>query len=200
MASTPPDLSTKLKAVNILLAGLGEQPASTLDTVESSLAEQAENAIDECSRQVQLRGWYWNREDDYPLTTNSDDEIALPINTLVVHEVRGAGDDLVQRGQRLYNRTDHTYKFTDTDTAYVNLTVYLSWDELPEFAKQAIFYLAQKRFQMRELTSKVIDAAMEEDVAMAFSTLEQLEDAQGPANIVTDTGGLGLYDGGVRRR
>lgn len=199
--ATPPDLSTKLKAVNVLLAGVGEQPVTSLETVESSLAEQAANALDEVSRQLQLKGWYWNKEEDYPLTPDGDGNINLPVNAIVVHEVRHSGqDDLVERGRRLYNRTDHTYTFPQGEEADVDLTLYLEWDELPEFAKQAILYVAQRRFQMRELTSTAIDRAVQDDMEAAMGTLQQIEDAQGPANIITDTGGLGLYGKGARRR
>lgn len=201
MASTPPDLSTKLKAVNVLLAGIGEQPVTSLETVESSLAEQAEKALDEASRSLQVKEWYWNTENDYPLYPDNESEITLPVNTMRVSEVRhSGGDDLVERGRRLYNRTQHTYEFEQGTAVQVDLVLFLGWDELPEFAKQAIIYVALRRFQMRELTSTAIDRAVEEDMIQAQATLQQAEDAQGPANILTDTGGLGLYGKGARRR
>ena len=171
------------------------------ETVESSLAEQAANALDEVSRQLQTRGWYWNKEESYPLVLNEDNEVELPINTLVVHEVRHSGqDDLVERGRKLYNRTDHTYTFETGEEVSVDITFYLDWDELPEFAKQAIIYVAQRRFQMRELTSTAIDRVVQDDMDVAMGTLQQKEDEQGPANIITGTGGLGLYGNGARRR
>lgn len=199
--ATPPDLTTSLKAVNILLAGIGEQPVTTLDEVESSTAEQAMAALDEASRSVQLKGWFWNREDDYPLSPNEAGEVELPINCLVIHEARNSSgsDDLVERARKLYNRTDHTYTFEQGTTVYVDMTVYLTWDELPETAKHTIFYLAQRRFQMRELTSSAIDQQVADDLSAAMTTLEQFEDSQGPHNILSSTGSLGLT-GAARRR
>lgn len=201
MAITPPDLSTKLKAVNVLLAGIGEQPVSSLESVESSLAEQAESALDEASRSLQTKNWDWNTEREYPLSPNAEGKIDLPSNTVRVTETRhSGGDDLIQRGQQLYNRTDHTFTFPQGETVEVDLVVYLQWDELPEFAKQAIMYLASKRFQMRELTSSAIDNLTQDDYAAALVLLEQAEDASGPSNIVADTSGLGLHGRGARRR
>jgi hypothetical protein len=199
--ATPPDLTTELAAVNTILAGAGETPIDSLEANQSSLAQKAVNALYEASRTLQVIGWYWNKEEDYPLAVDASGFINLPANTLKVHEARhSGGDDLVQRGQRLYNRTDHTYTFSDVDSAEVDITIYLSWDELPEFAKHPIFYLAQRRFQLRELTSTAIDQACKDDFDAALSSLHHAEDEQGPANIFNDTlDGLGL-NGGARRR
>lgn len=199
MSSTPPELTTELSAVNTLLAGIGEQAVESLDAIESSLTQTALNALREASRTVQAKSWYWNYETDYPLSVNSSNNIPLPVGTMKVHEVRGSGDDLIQRGQRLYNRTKHTYLFDDGYTAKADITFMLAWEDLPEFARHPILYLAQKRFQMRELTSTAINAAIKEDVEYAITLIEQAEDQQGPANILTENPAL-VTPGRVRRR
>lgn len=200
MSSTPPDLTTELSAVNTLLAGVGEQQVESLDAIESSLVQTALNALREASRTVQVKSWYWNYETDYPLTVNASNNIPLPVGTMKVHEVRGSNnDDLIQRGQRLYNRTEHTYVFDASVTVKVDITFMLAWEDLPEFAKHPILYLAQKRFQMRELTSTAINAAIKEDVEYAITLVEQAEDQQGPANILQENPGL-VTPGYVRRR
>lgn len=199
--ATPADLSTKLKAVNILLAGMGENAIESLDAAQSSLAQKAVDALDETSRTLQVRGWYWNSEDDYPLNPDTNSEVPLPVNTLRVSRVwHSGGDQLVQRGQRLYNRTDHTYTFDQGETVKVDIVLFLDWDDLPEFAKHAAIYVAQKRLQMRELTSTAIDAAIENDLQNAIAQLEQAEDAQGPANSLTDSQDLTALHGNIRRR
>ena len=200
MSSTPPELTTELSAVNTLLAGIGEQAVESLGAIESSLTQTALNALREASRTVQVKSWYWNYETDYPLSVNSSNNIPLPVGTMKVHEVRGSSTvDLVQRGQRLYNRTDHTYIFEDGYTAKADITFMLAWEDLPEFARHPILYLAQKRFQMRELTSTAINAAIKEDVEYAITLIEQAEDQQGPANILTENPSL-VTPGYVRRR
>lgn len=199
--ATPADLSTKLKAVNILLAGMGENAIESLDAAQASLAQKAVDVLDEASRTLQVRGWFWNSEDDYPLNPDTNSEIPLPVNTLRVARVwHSGGDQLVQRGQRLYNRTDHTYTFLQGETIKVDIVLFLDWDDLPEFAKHAAIYVAQKRLQMRELTSTAIDAAIETDLQNAIAQLEQAEDAQGPANSLTDSQDLTALHGNIRRR
>ena len=57
-----------------------------------------------------------------------------------------AGDylDVVQRGNRLYDKKDHTYEFSDTVKATV---VYgLEWDELPQPVRQYITARAGRVF------------------------------------------------------
>lgn len=199
--ATPADLSTKLKAVNILLAGMGENAIESLDAAQSGLAQKAIDALDETSRSLQVRGWFWNSEEDYPLNPDINSEVPLPVNTIRVARVwHSGGDQLVQRGQRLYNRTDHTYTFPQGETVKVDIVLFLDWDDLPEFAKHAIIYVAQKRLQMRELTSTAIDAAIESDLQNAIAQLEQAEDAQGPANSLTDSQDLTALHGNIRRR
>lgn len=199
--ATPADLSTKLKAVNVLLAGMGETPVESLEEVQSALAEKAIDCLDETSRALQTRGWFWNTEDDYALSLDTNNEVPLPNNTVRVTRVSHSGGDiLVQRGQRLYNRTDHTYTFPVGEEVKVDLVLYLDWDDLPEFAKQAAIYVAQRRLQMRELTSSQIDAAIEDDLQNAIAQLEQAEDAQGPHNILTDSRDLSTSAAQVRRR
>lgn len=195
-------ISTELAAVNTILAGMGENQVSSLDASESTLADKARAALGEASLSIQNIGWYWNMEDNYPLQLSSEGFIILPDNTLKVNEARWGGGtaDLVHRGNRLYNRTDHTYTFTSGPVA-VDLVVFLEWDELPTIAKQAIYYLATRRFQMRELTSAAIDRAIADDFDAALASLRHAEDQQGPANIFADTtDSLGLTGTGIRRR
>ena len=200
--TTPQDLSTKLKAVNVILAGMGEVPITTLDASQSGLAQKAEDVLDETSRTLQAKGYYWNSEDDYSLSPDASGNVYLPANTTRVSRayIAGSSDILIQRGQKIYNRTKHTFTFPQGTTVKVDIVVYLDWDDLPEFAKQAAIYPAQKRFQIRELTSNAIDSAIENDLQLAIATLEQAEDAQGPANQLNDSTDSLAIQGNIRRR
>ena len=199
--ATPADLSTELKAVNVLLAGMGENEIESLDAAQSALASKAQKALYESSRSLQVKGWFWNSETDYPLNPSASGEIPLPLNTIRVSRVWHSGNDLVvQRGQRLYNRTDRTFTFPQGEAVKVDILLYLEWDDLPEFAKQAAIYVAQRRLQMRELTSTAIDRQIEDDLQNAIATLEQAEDAQGPANSVLDSQDVQALRQNIRRR
>lgn len=184
----PSDLSTELSTVNLLLRVIGEQPVQSIDPVESADAESARDTLQEWSRAVQAKGWHWNREDAYPLSPNSDGEILLPSNCSYVG--RAYWDALgsspckfSERGRKLYNREKRTLKWTQD--VYVDMILQLEWEEIPEYARQAIAYKAAHDFQMRELTSTAVARITEQDVSSAFATLEQREDEAEPSNSIT---------------
>lgn len=184
----PADLTTELSAVNVLLAVIGEQPVQGLDAVESADAEAARNTLQEKSRMVQARGWHWNREYTYPLSPNQDKEVLLPANCgRVVRAYWDAYGDtpcrVSERGRKLYNSEKRTYEW-ESDV-YVDMILQLEWEEMPEYARQAILYHAAKQFQVRELTSSTVGRATDEDLAIAMATLEQAEDEAEPANAIT---------------
>ena len=183
----PSDLSTELSAVNVLLRVIGEQPVQSIDPVESADAESARDTLLEMSRSVQAKGWHWNREEAYPLTPNSDGEILLPANCSFVSRAYWDAYGTTpckfsERGRKLYNRETRSYVW-DRDV-YVDMILQLEWDEMPEYARQAIIYKAAHDFQMRELTSTAILRVTTEDVAQAWATLEQREDEGDTANAI----------------
>jgi len=200
----PADLSTELAAVNILLAGIGEQPVDSLDVVQSADAESARNTLLEHSRALQVRGWDWNREEDFPLPPNEAGEIVLPANCLYIDKAYWARSGnttkkISERGRQLYNKTDRTLLFDEP--VYVDMIVLLEWEELPEYARQAIIYSALHKFQMRELTSTAISRVTEADVAQAMSILEQREDEAEPKNAVSGNKSVvSALHGRVQRR
>lgn len=183
----PSDLSTELSAVNVLLRVIGEQLVQSIDPVESADAESARDTLQEWSRSVQARGWHWNREEAFPLSPNSDGEILLPANCSFVS--RAYWDSygqspckFAERGRKLYNKETRSLVW-DRDV-YVDMILQLEWDEMPEYARQAIIYKAAHDFQMRELTSTAVARVTEEDVSLAWATLEQREDEADTANAV----------------
>lgn len=183
----PSDLSTELSAVNVLLRVIGEQPVQSIDPVESADAESARDTLLEWSRSVQARGWHWNREAAYPLSPNSDGEVLLPANCSFVSKAYwdangGAPCKFAERGRKLYNRETRSYVW-ERDV-YVDMILQLEWEEMPEYARQAIIYKAAHDFQMRELTSSAVARVTEEDVSLAWATLEQREDEADTANAI----------------
>jgi len=182
----PDDLSSELDAVNVLLNGIGEESVSSLENVQSSLVAGARSTLAEFNRMVQAKGWFWNHEENFKLSPNSEGEILVPesaIRVTLAFRTSPGDSKIIKRGRRLYDREERSYsKFTDPVT--VDMFVYLNWDEMPEEARQAIVYKALRAFQMRELTSSAIDRVNEADVTASMTLLEQLEDDQGPHNQV----------------
>jgi len=92
------------------------------------------NTLREVSREVQAEGWTFNKEFNFPLTPNSNNEVLIPNNALQVDlnqdAVVNMNRDSVNRGGKLYDRTAHSYKWED-ETVYVDITWYYDWGNIP---------------------------------------------------------------------
>ena len=144
---------TELEAVNLMLSMIGEAPVNTVDGSKSADVAQARTILTEISREVQSGGWHFNTEYQVELTPDTvTSEIYLAPQVLRIDiepadtRTGAAGKyvDAVQRGNRLYDRENKTYEFTQTVKATV---VYgLDWDIVPQPAKQYIAVRAGRVF------------------------------------------------------
>jgi len=161
--------TTELEAVNVLLASIGEAPVSQLG---SGLDEEAiaASTLTEVSRAVQLKGWSWNTEENYPLTKNLIGEIYLPTNAL---KIDYQSTRYVTRGQRAYDKTAHTYTL-DTNLK-ATIIFGLSWEELPEAMRSYVMYRAGRVFQGRQVGSQVLYEFTKQDEQDAWLILSSAE-------------------------
>jgi hypothetical protein len=184
-ATPPASLSvyrctTELEAVNVMLGTIGEQPVNSLDISTVSEVSIASDILFDVSREVQTRGYSWNKEFEYPLAL-SGGEIPLPANCIDVNVTDPTDIWCVQRGIRLYNRTDHTYVFT----ADVEATIifFLPFTDLPQAARNFITLRSARKFQVRILGSEAIEKFTEIDENQAWLTLCAKEVDQGMYNM-----------------
>ena len=81
MAFPTTNVTEELPAINQILASVGQAPVTTLDSTNPDVAI-AYNTLLQVSREVQGEGWTFNREFDYPLTPDANDNILYPNNVL----------------------------------------------------------------------------------------------------------------------
>ena len=93
------------------------------------------NTLREVSREVQAEGWSFNKEYDYPITPDSNNEVSISNDILQMDlnqtYTQNMNRDSINRGGKLYDRTKHSYKWTD-ETLYVDITWEMSWGSIPE--------------------------------------------------------------------
>ena len=146
-------LTTKLEAVNIVLDCMGENPVNTLEAGSGKprQAVLAERQLDNTSREIQTRGWHFNTEKKYDLVRDANDKITLASNVLKVDtEVNKYTDiDVVQRGNTLYDKKNHTDTFTQD--LEVEIVFYLEWTQLPEAFRNWIAIRAGRKMNARYL-------------------------------------------------
>ena len=93
------------------------------------------NTLREVSREVQSEGWSYNKEYDYPITPNSNNEVRIANNVLQMdlnrNYTQNIGRASVNRGGKLYDKKAHSYKWTD-ETLYVDITWNFEWENIPQ--------------------------------------------------------------------
>ena len=168
-------LTTKLEAVNTMLGYITEAPVNSIAD-SSSLppsAAIAKDILDEVSRDVQSQGWHFNTAEDYKLEANVSGEFVLPDNTMTVDAV-DTSVDVVQRGTRLFDRTNQTFVF-EKDSVKVNITFLLDFEDLPERARRYISIKAARALSNRLVGSREIEALILRDEVFAKASFEDEE-------------------------
>ncbi len=179
--------TTELEAVNIILSGIGEAPISSFAEVTADVS-LARNILAEISRETQTEGWQWNTEDDFPLTPDAaKGEIKLPPTAIRVHFREPDDRELTIRGQRVYDRVNHSFIFSPGVRILVTLTLLLPFEDLPEAARRYITLKAARVFQERTVGSGTLYDFQQADEARARALMLAEERRQDRPNILKGT-------------
>ena len=183
-----PTATTELEAVNIMLRCIGEAPVNTLNDAAIVDVGMAQNMLAEISKEVQMEGWTWNTEIDYPLSIDGDGFIYLPNNLAKITfdpQDYPAGQ-YVQRGTRIYDRVNHTFVFTDT--LYAEIVSFLVFTDLPEAARRYITIRAARKFQDATPSAPELHQYQQRDEQEARIALDATELATADYNILNSPG------------
>jgi len=174
--------TTKLQAVNIALNNVGQNSVASLDVAVPVDAAIAADTIDEVSREAQSVGFVWNTESLW-ISPDQDGHIKLPVNTLKA-DVAGESYqlDVVQRGLKMYDRENNTFKFSNR--IYVTLILALNFEEMSEAARRYITIRAARLFQERMFGSVEISQFNADDEMIARANLAHEETEAGDYNMV----------------
>lgn len=174
--------TTELEAVNYLLLSIGEAPVNTLDEdATEPIALVAHQVLRTVNRQVQAIGLHCNTEQNYPLTRDARGYLHVPKNTLKA-DASDPGLDVVLRGNRLYDRKNHTYVFDKNIKA--DLVLLLPFEELPQVARDYIMVRSVRVFQSKVLGSEALHSYSSQDEAEARMALFQEEVDSGDYNML----------------
>ena len=178
-------LTTELDAINTMLSIIGEAPVNSVEDTGVIDAVLARQILTETSRQVQATGWHWNIEYGVKLqpTFPTPGDIYVPANTISV-DAEDTSIDVVQRGVRLYDRKNRTYKFSSPIT--VTLKLLLEFEELPQIARHYIMIRSGRIFQDRVVGSQTLAGFNEKDEKVALVTLRNDEAENGDYNVMSN--------------
>lgn len=174
--------STELDAINTMLTTIGESP---VNSVNASTADTriAQLILGEVDRATQIKGWNWNTEKEVALTRNGSNEIVLASNVVRVDVNRQEYPDVevVQRGNKLYDKKNKTFTFTKNLKGEV---VYLlPFTDLPEQARYYIVVRSARLFQQRMIGDSTGSAFSAEEETTAYMALNDSEDETADHNI-----------------
>ena len=176
--------TTELEAINTMLSTIGESPVNAVEDTGNVDVVIARQILQSVSREVQARGWHFNTEINYTITPDSDGYLVLPKTVLKVDTVYpDSSKDVVVRGSRLYDREKHTYVFTDA--VKVDMTILLTFDELPEVARNYVTIRASRIFQERVVGSDTLHAFNSQDEARAMVSLMEYEADTADLNVLS---------------
>jgi hypothetical protein len=199
--------TSKLNAVNTLLAIIGEAPVNSLNPPLTGDASLADQVLDEVSREVQGAGWSWNTMlyDSIPLDASTG-QSQLPSNTLAVrfNPISYPSQRFVLRGLRLFDRVKNTYDLRsslgvaltgNSSNIVAEIVEELDWDSIPETGKRYITIRAGRIFANRAVTSASIESYTAEDEQNALQILKRTEDMAQNYNFIS--GPDDMYGGRV---
>lgn len=131
MAFPTTNATQELPAVNQILQSCGQAPVTTLDQTNPDVAIAYQTLL-EVSREVQAEGWSFNKEYHYDMTPDTNNEILIPNNVLQIDLTKNAANmdkDVIRRNGKLYDKANHTYKFTDK--VECDITWLFDWVDVP---------------------------------------------------------------------
>jgi hypothetical protein len=131
MAFPTTNVTQELPAVNQILQSCGQAPVTTLDQTNPDVAIAYQTLL-EVSREVQAEGWSFNKEYNYEMTPDNNNEIRIPNNMLQIDLSQNAANmdkDVIRRSGKLYDKANHTYTFTDK--VECDITWLFDWVDIP---------------------------------------------------------------------
>jgi hypothetical protein len=164
-------LISELDAVNKIIAISGDSPVQTLED-EYIQAKLARQILTRASRDIQAMGWWFNEEQEVPLTPDLNGYVTLATN-IIACAINDDDGSIIQRGRRMYNRTDRTYSFTETLSA--DIITGLEWDELPQTARAHIVAQACIIYNNDFFGAQEIKAVLDTDLQTTYLVLKRAD-------------------------
>lgn len=173
--------TTKLQAVNTMLAGIGEAPIDGPLPGTRADSLMAESILDETTRDVLSQGWHFNTE--VKTLTRVANKIAVPSDyakiDLYDESLSRADYEVVVRDDsgtmRLYNKAHGKNTFEFPMDLKCEIVYYQDFDKIPEAARRYIMIKAARVFQDRIAGSSSVHQFQMQDEMMALAALRDQE-------------------------
>ena len=175
MASTTIDIDTELSAVNNILGAIGQSPITTLnfDNPEISFIF---NLLRDANVDTQAEGWHFNTEKHVRFAIDANGKIAIgnDILSMDLHDNQAKRThNLVRRNGFIYDKQDHTDKFTAAlDLDVVKL---YNFEDLPVIFRRYITYRASRVAATKLVANPQLVKLLAQQEALARAALMEYE-------------------------
>lgn len=163
-------VSSKLDAVNTMLAAVGDSPVSSLTDHQSVDVYNAISMLDEVSRKIQSQGWQFNTLTEMTVKPDMASK-RIRYNPTWISFVSTDGNVYVKRGDFLYDITNKTYNFENDVIATIIEAV--DYEDLPDCFKTYITSKAAIKFQSRYLGDDNISQMLVAESNEAYADIVQ---------------------------
>ena len=168
----------ELKALNMLLRLIGSSPVNDIDTLHPDAAN-AKTTLDRNRLKAQRRGWWFNI--DYNVTFSPDEDNFIKIPSEITSLV-ATSQMYIQRGNKLYNKSDNTFLFTE-DIIGCRTIRALDWDDMPDVVQTYCAYLAGAEFVRDELEDPVKEKSLKIDAGIELMAIKKQDLEEGRYNM-----------------
>ena len=195
--TTPTAPMTKLDAVNLMLASIGQSPLNTITGTIPKDAAKAILSLDNALRELLTQGWSFNSDREYPLSPDGNFQIDIPSAAIFVDPTYGENytmryDASGTPGMRLYN--NNTRLFDDfTSVVKCDIIWLFEYEQIPQHARQLVSMKAARKFQSGIVASTILYQFTREMETEAYAGFRRMEKRQKDYNI-------NKYSQGVARR
>lgn len=180
--------TTKLGAVNTLLATIGESPINSLGNVELIDAITAEQTLDEITLEILGEGWKFNTSESFTLQPRSFSPffIEIPANALQVF-LLDRRTNLRVMGDRLFDEDRQSFDMEDVGNVKARIFWAYPFDDLPEAARRYITIRSARIYQDRYVGSDSIHSYSSRDEMMAYNRLKRFEARSQRPNLLNNS-------------
>ena len=180
---------TELSSVNSILMAIGQAPITRICHEQNGELVYTNpevafvhSLLMEVNADVQNEGWVFNRENHFPLQPQENGEIKVPENVLRMDVTENSvyrTTDLVRRGNRLYDKMNHTYTFDPLKSIFFDIVWKWEYEDLPSVFKRYITLRASGRAATQLVTNPQLVQLLATQESQARAACMEYECNQG---------------------
>lgn len=182
-----PNPTTALEAVNLMLLSIGKSPVNTLSIPGVNDVSQATTVLYTVTRDVQKRGWWFNREPGFPILPDTLGNIQIP-NTVIDITPDDRYRNYVERNGKLYDLDNHTFnigQYLSGQPLKCEVVWCFDFETIPQAARSYIARRAGREFQACVIGSQILYQFTKEMEVDAAAELERSETKNSKTNMFT---------------